>query len=305
MVGHRAVRRLKNPSTRSSGLALYLVFLVAILIIATMVYAPIRRRRHRQALAAQPFPRQWRLVLRERWLLYRYLPVDVRFALQRQLQIMMASTEFYGCNGLEVTETMRLLTLAQAALLYRNISQDQLASFPTVLLYPDAFVREGELTDELGLVSRQRHIMLGESWQQGRVILSWSDIEQDLRRLDGHNLVIHEYAHQIDGYDGSMNGVPMLPNETQYRRWTRVMTAAFEDVNHQVQWGESPIDPYASTNPAEFFAVVSEYFFSQPDLLQRLYPEVYTLLAGFYRQQPLEWLGEVQRLGQSTINSKN
>src|SRR5690625_3932491 len=171
-------------------------------------------------------------------LLYRYLPVDVRFALQRQLQIMMASTEFYGCNGLEVTETMRLLTLAQAALLYRNISQDQLASFPTVLLYPDAFVREGELTDELGLVSRQRHIMLGESWQHGRVIVSWSDIEQDLRRLDGHNLVIHEYAHQIDGYDGSMNGVPMLPNETQYRRWTRVMTAAFEDVNHQVQWGE-------------------------------------------------------------------
>src|SRR5690625_7872713 len=117
MVGHRAVRRLKNPSTRSSGLALYLVFLVAILIIAAMVYAPIRRRRHRQALAAQPFPRQWRLVLRERWLLYRYLPVDVRFALQRQLQIMMGSTEFYGCNGLEVTVNRRLRTPRQGAVL--------------------------------------------------------------------------------------------------------------------------------------------------------------------------------------------
>src|SRR5690625_7728269 len=82
------------------------------------------------------------------------------------------------------------------------------------------------------------------------------------------------------------------------------MTAAFEDVNHQVQWGESPIDPYASTNPAEFFAVVSEYFFTQPDLLQRLYPEVYTLLAGFYRQQPLEWLGEVQQIGRASCRER-
>lgn len=283
-------------------MALYLVFFVAILIIAVMVYAPIRRRRQRRALAAQPFPRHWRVLLREHWLLYRYLPVDVRFALQRQVQIMMASTEFYGCNGLEVTEAMRLLTLAQAALLYRNISQDHLAAFPTVLLYPDAFVREGDMTDELGLVSRERHILLGESWQQGRVILSWSDIEQDLRRLDGHNLVIHEYAHQIDGYDGAMNGSPMLPNEMQYRHWTRIMEAAFADLSQQVQRGEPEIDPYATTNPAEFFSVVSEYFFTRPDILQRLYPEVYTLLAGFYRQQPLEWLGEVQRLESPTVH---
>lgn len=282
-------------SIRSYRLALYLVFFVTMLIIGAMVYAPIRRRRQRRALAAQPFPRHWRVLLRERWLLYRYLPVDVRFALQRQVQVMMANTEFYGCNGLEVTETMRLLTLAQAALLYRNISQDKLAAFPTVLLYPNAFVREGNVTDDLGLVSRQRHILLGESWQQGRVILSWSDIEKDLHRLDGHNLVIHEYAHQIDGYDGSMNGSPLLPNETQYQRWTRVMQAAFNDLGQQVQRAEPEIDPYATTNPAEFFSVVSEYFFTRPDILQRLYPEVYTLLAGFYRQQPLEWLGEVQR----------
>lgn len=282
-------------------MALFLVFVVAALIIAALVYAPIRRQRQRRAVAAQPFPRRWRLLLRKRWLLYRYLPVDVRFALQRQVQIMMANTEFYGCNGLDVTETMRVLTLAQAAMLYRNISQDTLAPFPTVLLYPDAFVREGDITDELGLVSRQRHILLGESWQQGRVILSWSDIEQDLRRLDGHNLVIHEYAHQIDGYDGSMNGAPMLPNETQYRDWARIMEAAFNDLNQRVHSGEPEIDPYATTNPAEFFAVVSEYFFTRPDILQRLYPEVYTLLAGFYRQQPGEWLGEVQGLEAPTV----
>ncbi|MDQ2076412.1 zinc-dependent peptidase [Marinimicrobium sp. ABcell2] len=239
-------------------MALYLVFGVAAVIVAALVYAPIRRRRQRRALAERPFPRQWRRLLRDRWVLYRYLPSNVRFALQRQLQVMMSATDFYGCNGLQVTEEMKLLTLAQAALLYQNASQDQLADFPHVLLYPNAFVREGDTTDELGLVSRQRHVLLGESWQQGRVILSWSDIVQDLRRLDGHSLVIHEYAHQIDGYDGAMNGSPLLPNETVYRRWTKIMQAAYEDLCREAEWGQPDIDPYATSNPAEFFAVISE-----------------------------------------------
>ena len=270
-------------------MTLFLVFALAGAIIAALIIAPLRRLKQRRDLAGRPFPRRWRRLLRRRWRLYRALPPEVRRRLQRQLQVMMAETPFYGCNGLSPTEEMKLLILAQASLLYRNISRDRLADFPHVLLYPQAFVREAETPDELGLVSQQRHVLLGESWETGRVILSWSDIEQDLTRLDGHNLVMHEYAHQIDGQDGVMNGAPLLPSDRLYQRWSSTMKAAYRDLCTRAEGGEAPLDPYACTNPAEFFAVTTETFFTQPEGLYRQYPDVYRLLAQFFRQEPLEW----------------
>lgn len=259
------------------------------MIVAALVIAPLRRLKQRRELAGRPFPRRWRQLLRRRWRLYRALPPEVRLRLQRQLQVMMAETQVYGCNGLTPTEEMKLLILAQACLLYHNISRDRLANFPNVLLYPQAFVREEEAPDDLGLVSRQRHVLLGESWETGRVILSWSDIEQDLTQLDGHNLVMHEYAHQIDGQDGVMNGAPLLPSDRLYQSWSTTMEAAYRDLCARAESGQAPLDPYAGTNPAEFFAVVTETFFTQPGLLHRHYPDVYRLLAQFYRQEPLDW----------------
>ncbi len=275
-------------------MALYLVFALAAVIVAALIYAPIRRLRQRRALEAKPFPRRWRQLLRRRWALYRHLPPEVRMQLQRQLQVMMDGTTFYGCNGLEVTEEMRLLTLAQASLMYNNVSHDRLADYPNVLLYPNAFVREGDSIDELGLVSQDRHVLLGESWEQGRVILSWSDIRQDLRQLDGHNLVMHEYSHQIDGQDGAMNGSPPLPNRSPFDRWPQAMQSAYDDLCRRCRRGEADIDPYGTTNPAEFFAVLSEVFFTLPELLQSQYPEVYELFTFFYRQQPLDWRPDIR-----------
>ena len=270
-------------------MALFFVFALAAVIVAALVITPLRRLKQRRALAGRPFPRRWRQLLRRRWWLYLTLPPDVRRRLQRQLQVMMAETRIYGCNGLTPTEEMKLLILAQAGLLYHNISRDRLADFPNVLLYPQAFVREEEAADELGLVSRRRHVLLGESWETGKVILSWSDIEQDLTQLDGHNLVMHEYAHQIDGQDGVMNGAPLLPSDHLYQSWSTSMEVAYRDLCVRAESGKAPLDPYAGTNPAEFFAVVTETFFTQPERLHREYPDVYRLLTQFYRQEPLDW----------------
>ena len=267
----------------------YLVFAIAFLIIVSLVVTPIWRSHRRTELATSAFPEHWDMLLTQRWKMYLLLPAKLKLQMQQQIQIMMADTEFYGCNGLEVTEEMRLLVLAQASLLYGNVVQNPLSDFPHVLLYPDAFINDTPRANEFGVVSNDRHVLLGESWQQGKVILAWADIEKNLQQLDGHNLVIHEYAHQVDGYDGTMNGSPPLAGRSAFKSWPNVMQAAYDDLCQRVNAGDESYEPYATTNPAEFFAVTCEYFFTLPHFLAERYPEVYHLLTELYRLDPRQW----------------
>lgn len=271
-------------------MALFWLFSLTAALVAVLVYAPIRRYRRNRRLAAQPLPATWQQWLQDRWWLYPYLPDTVRLALHRQLQVMLANTDFYGCNGLTVTEPMRVLTLAQAALMNAGVGRMQWSGFPVVLLYPEAFVREGEVADELGLVAYERQELLGESWEQGKVVLSWADIEQDLRGEDGHCLVVHEYAHQLDGRDGVMDGTPPLDTTQDLKRWAAVMAAAYEDLCQQTSASARLIDPYAMTNPEEFFSVMCETFFVRPDVLHSAYPRVYGELKQFFRLDPFLWV---------------
>lgn len=270
-------------------MALFWLFSLTTILVAALIYAPIRRYRRNRRLAAQPLPNHWQEWLRERWWLYSRLPESVRRPLHRQLQVMLANTDFYGCNGLTVTEPMRVLILAQAALMNAGEGRMQWSGFPSVLLYPEGFVREGEVVDELGLVAHERQELLGESWEQGKVVLSWADIEQDLRGADSHCLVIHEYAHQLDGRDGVMDGTPPMVERRDLKRWGAIMQAAFDDLCRRESASAQMIDPYGATNPEEFFAVISETFFSAPRVLQDAYPEVYRLMQQFFRLNPVRW----------------
>lgn len=270
----------------------YLLFAIAAAVIAWLVLAPVVRSRRRDRLTQSKFPVSWQKLLENRWRLYAHLPLPVRARVQQQLQVMLPETDFYGCDGLEVTEEMKVLILAQAALVYGNVIEERLRDFPVVLVYPGAFVRHGQEMDALGLVSEGRHELLGESWQQGKVILSWDDVERGAARLDGHNLVIHEYAHQIDGYDGAMNGSPPLGGRQVFATWPAIMQQAYDDLCLRVARGEAGLDPYATTNPGEFFAVISETFFTRPEALQQAYPEVYQQLAAFYQEDPLSWIAD-------------
>jgi hypothetical protein len=190
-------------------------------------------------------------------------------------------------QGLELTDPMRLLIAAQACLPVLGLGLDWYRGWYAVVVYPAEFVPERETIGEDGVVWIEREVRSGEAWEQGPVILSWADVEAGLE-CDGYNVVIHELAHKLDMLDGTANGRPPLHAGMPGEAWSAALSAAYDDLCLRVEGGEdTPIDPYATESPAEFFAVVSETFFELPELLQNEYPGVYAQLQSFYRQDPL------------------
>lgn len=174
--------------------------------------------------------------------------------------------------------------------------------FHEILLYPDDFVSPQHYRDPDGVEHHWDAEHSGEAWQQGPVILAWPGVQHS-GNWDGYNLVIHELAHKLDMLNGDANGLPPLHADMRQSDWARIMQAAYDQLNHaldQDPQAETPIDPYAAENPAEFFAVTSEYFFAAPDLLEQTWPEVYAQLVLFYRQDPL---ARLQALEAPAVNS--
>lgn len=187
---------------------------------------------------------------------------------------------------IRIPPALRYALAAQACLPILRLGLSWYRGFASVVIYPREFFPTREYVDEAGVVHVVREEMLGEAWLQGPVILSLADVEA-AGRGDGFNLVVHEFAHKLDMQNGAANGMPPLHRDMNRREWTRSFTAAYEDLRARVERGEATdIDPYAATDPAEFFAVLSEHFFETPWLVQRHYPEVYAQLAAFYRQDP-------------------
>lgn len=202
-------------------------------------------------------------------------------------QALLADKAFSGAGGLEVDAAMATLIAAHAALPVLNLEASWYGDWREVVVYPGEYVFEGEQMDETGVVHQVRHVRSGEAMEGGPLVLSWQDVEWS-GRGEGFNVVIHEFAHKLDMRNGSANGRPPLHAGMDAVRWAAVWQAAYEDFCHRGSGGEeTQIDLYASESPAEFFAVLSEYFFEAPDVLHADYPAVYGLLVQFYRQQPL------------------
>ena len=194
-----------------------------------------------------------------------------------------------GVQGLEVTPEMALAVAAQACLPILKLGLDYYDGWVEIVLYPGAFRVARDTADEAGVVSSWEQTLSGESWARGPVILSWDDVSTDLDATSAsHNVVIHEFAHKLDMLNGDANGMPPLHADMVRQQWTNVFSSAFEHLQRQwEQYHHPDINPYAATNPGEFFAVASEYFFTDPQRLHRHFPEVYEQLALFYRQNPL------------------
>jgi Mlc titration factor MtfA (ptsG expression regulator) len=253
--------------------------------------APAWRARRRRALARQPFPAAWRPVL-ARWVpqVHR-LPVDLQQQLKQRMQVFIAEKPFIGCNGLVVTDAMRVVVAAQACLLLLKRPQWHFADLRQVLLYPGAFVVDRTVHGAGGVVHDARQVLQGESWSQGQVVLSWDDVLAGAADpADGHNVVVHEFAHQLDQADGQANGAPPLPSGMDAARWARVLQAEFDALQNALAAGQPHrLDAYAATNPAEFFAVASEVFFEQGHQLAAERPALYAELAAFYGVEPTSW----------------
>lgn len=245
----------------------------------------------RQRVRRQPFPPAWREVLRQRMPGFRALPADLQLQLKKHAQVLLAEVPFIGCNGLVVTTEMRVLVAAQAALLLLNRRGASFRNLRQVLLYPQPFIVERAVPNGLGLMDDSRRVLSGESWQQGQVILSWPDVLAGAAVPDdGHNVVIHEFAHQLDQETGQANGAPFVAGRAARQRWAATMKAEFDALQQRVAQGrEGLIDAYGATDPAEFFAVTSELFFERPQALAAAHPQLFRELAGCYRTNPLSW----------------
>jgi Mlc titration factor MtfA (ptsG expression regulator) len=272
-----------------------LIVLIAVLLAAAWLLSPPwLAERRRKRLRAAPFPSQWREILRERVPAYRRLPVHLRRQLEGHIQVFIAEKEFFGCDELELTEEMRVVIAAQACLLLLN--RDGAGYFPKlrqILVYPGAFVVERLRSEPSGILQEQRQVLSGESWSQGQVVLSWEDVLQGAAVPDdGRNVVIHEFAHQLDQEKGFANGAPTLPGRRRYERWSRVLGGEFGRLRMQAATLEpSLLSYYGATDPAEFFAVATEVFFEQPQAMASLHPDLYREFRDYYRVDPAGWSG--------------
>ena len=275
--------------TLLAPLLFFLALLAAVVawLAGPALLAALRRARVRR----QPFPHAWREILRRRMPAFARLPVDLQLQVKKHVQVLVAEKPFIGCAGLEVTDEMRVLIAAQAALLLLHRQADYFGNLRQVLVYPGAFVVDREHADGSGLTHATRRALSGESWQQGQLLLSWDDVLAGAADPDdGHNVVIHEFAHQLDQERGRANGAPWLGRREAYGRWAHVLSAEFDRLRQRLARGEhGVIDPYAATDPAEFFAVVSEHFFEQPAALAAAHHALYAEFARLYRCDPLAW----------------
>lgn len=273
-------------------MALLFVGALVLLLVGWLAGEPYYIEWRRERLRRRPFPLAWRRILRRRVPGLARLPADLQLQLKGHIQVFLAEKPFIGCAGLAVTEEMRVTIAAQACLLLLNRHRPQY--FPElrqVLVYPGAFVVDRVHADGTGVLQDQRQVLSGESWSQGQVILSWQDtLDGAAIPDDGRNVVIHEFAHQLDQETGHANGAPRLGGRRRYERWSRVFEDAYQRLHAQLARGEASLFcAYAATNPAEFFAVASEVFFEQPGRMAAECPALYRELSGFYRVDPVDW----------------
>ncbi|MEC5384308.1 M90 family metallopeptidase [Uliginosibacterium sp. H3] len=264
---------------------------VALLIVLWLASEPLLVELRRRRIRREPFPAEWREILRARVPYFRVLPADLQLQLKKHMQVFLAEKTFIGCAGLEVTMEMRVTVAAQACLLLLNRRAGYFRNLRQILIYPGAFIVDRVQTDGNGVLQDQRQVLAGESWTQGQVILSWDDTLDGAAVIDdGRNVVIHEFAHQLDQEKGHANGAPYLSHRSRYKRWAQVLNTEFEKLQAQADSGEpSLFSYYGATNPAEFFAVTSEVFFERPQEMAAHYPELYRELSEFYRVNPLSW----------------
>ncbi|MEI2580915.1 zinc-dependent peptidase [Scytonema sp. PRP1] len=268
-----------------------IVFVIIGLIIAGILISPLLTKQRRNRLKRRPFPPLWNAIIENNLPIYLHLASAERRRLQGHIQVFLAEKQFIGCGGLQVTEEMKLAIAAIACLLLLNERGQYFPKLRSILIYPSTyFVNETVATGNY-IVEERRVARLGESWTHDQVILSWEQVQQDtLDWSDGHNVVLHEFAHQLDQEDGKAEGVPILQRKSDYPIWAQVMAEEYQQLCNDVQRGvKTVMDSYGTTNPAEFFAVATETFFEKPQQLLKKHAALYELLQGYYQLDPVQW----------------
>ncbi len=266
-----------------------LIPLLLLLALGYWGYRAWTARQTRRDLLASPLSKRQRAIVSRMVPLSRKLPTALRPVYEGKVRLFLHQVDFIGKEGLDVTEDMRLSIAAQACLLIAG-TELWYDTLRTILIYPSAYKTPQTRRDGF-VVTEGTDVRLGESWSRGPVVLSWEHTAAGARYdQDGRNLVIHEFAHQIDNMSGGTNGIPGLAKGQSYDQWDRIFTAAYEQLKRDVRSGRpTVIDPYGTTNKQEFFAVCTEVFFERPNALRAQAPEVYWELAKVFNLDPSTW----------------
>ena len=269
-----------------------LVVLAFLAILAGLIVAGrlglARRARRRAQLLAAPLEREDRRTIEQFVPLYQRLPRDLKTELEGRVQIFLAEKRLEGCNGLAVTREMGLVVAAHACLLQLGLAApDYYPSLSAVLLYPSTFL----VRRNVGGVLEWTEARDGEAWRRGVVIVAWDDAAHSAATPDdGRNVILHEFAHQLDFLNGLTDPLTLDSPPERFRQWAAVLRARYQELVAAVEADQpSCMNEYGATNPAEFFAVATETFFERPADLQAEMPDLYERLVWWYKLDPARW----------------
>ncbi|HEU4579791.1 MAG TPA: M90 family metallopeptidase [Polyangiaceae bacterium] len=256
--------------------------------------------RRRRKLLEQPFPGTWTRILQRNMRHFSYLEQREATRLCQLVQVFVAEKWWEGCGGLELTDEIRVTIAGQACLLVLELPHELYANVETILVYPSTVLpkRADYSIYAAPQIVPDAGYLIGEAHRRGPIILSWDAVRRGgIHPEHGHNVVYHEFAHKLDMLDGAVDGVPPLATREQHARWVRVCKREYAALRAAFDQGiETFLDPYGLHDEGEFFAVITEAFFDAPGELLSEHPELYGVLAEFYRQDPAERLRRWQRL---------
>ncbi|TYQ30911.1 zinc-dependent peptidase [Pseudanabaena sp. UWO310] len=271
-------------------LAIIFSIVVGAIAIGILIY-PFLIKWQRDRLRMKPFPRTWLNIIEENLSIYPSLTSGQQKELQGYVLVFLAEKQFIGCRGFQITEEVKVTIAAFACLLLFGDRQTYFPNLRSILVYPDAYIVNELVMSDRYIVEERLVARLGESWTKDQLILSWEQVKRDIQNWqDGRNVVLHEFAHQLDQEDGQAEGVPILSRALDYAAWSKIMTAEYLQLCDRVENGKKTVlDSYGATNPAEFFAVATETFFEKPKQLNQKHPDLYDLLQRYYHLDPQQW----------------
>lgn len=251
----------------------------------------IFKKWRRRLLAKRPFPDNWLQIIERDVTIYRRLTPDDKKELLGHILVLLNEKTFEGCGGLEITDRIKVTIAAYACILLLHRKTDYYPGLHSILVYPNAFVVQNIEQTAAGVVAETPRVLQGESWRGGSVVLSWDDVRRDPADIhDGHNVVLHEFAHQLDSSGAKGDSTIVLRNRSSFIAWAEAMRKDYEKLRDAAFRKEPAfLDSYGAANPAEFFAVATEFFFEKAGEMKEIHPRLYNELKNFYSQDPAEF----------------
>jgi Mlc titration factor MtfA (ptsG expression regulator) len=254
--------------------------------------------RQRRRLKARPFPNEWLKTIRSNVAFFVRLAAADQAELLDHIQVFLSEKSFEGCTGLEITNEVRVTIAAQACLLLLHRKTDYFPRLLTVLVYPSTYLVDEQRPINAEIWEEGKSPRLGETGRtMGSMVLAWDAVKSGAADpSDGKNIVLHEFAHQLDYENFAADGTPALTTRRQQLSWREVMRTEFASLRAAEQTGiRTLLDTYGATNAAEFFAVSTEAFFERPIMLRAEHPRLYAELQNYFKQDPVEFSAERMR----------